>query len=218
MSYGIRNGLDIPTRMGLDCEPYHRVGDQTAARLWVHIPGIIQSFDPNRQTVTVQPSIMEIINVKGAESNVQLPLLTDVPIALPRAGGYCLTLPITAGDECLVMLADCCIDAWWQSGGIGNIQMDLRRHDLSDGFALIGIWSQPRVISGYKTDRAQLRNDEGTAVIEVVGTTINVTAPVVNVGNSAVIIGDNTTIDGRVFLQHTHSGVKAGSDQSLGVV
>jgi hypothetical protein len=204
--------------MGLDCEPYERVAGQAAAKLWVHIPGIIQSFDPIFQTVTVLPAIMEIVTSKGAESNVQLPLLVDVPIALPRAGGYCLTLPVTKGDECLVMLADHCIDSWWQSGGAGNIQMDRRRHDLSDGFALLGIWSQPHIIPGYKTDRAQLRNDAGTAVVEIVGTTINITAPTVNVGNSTVVIGDNTTIDGRVFLQHKHSGVTSGTGQTLGVV
>jgi hypothetical protein len=204
--------------MGLDCEPYGRVAGQAAAKLWVHVPGIIQSFNNILQTVTVLPAIMEVITSKGAESNVQLPLLVDVPIALPRAGGYCLTLPVTKGDECLVMLADHCIDSWWQSGGVGNIQMDRRRHDLSDGFALLGIWSQPHVIPGYKTDRAQLRNDAGTAVVEIFGTTINVVAPVVNVtspsvniSSSAVVIGSSTKIDGRVFLAHTHPDPQGGN-------
>lgn len=140
--------------------------DQFAFDLRVACPGIIRSFDDTRQTATVQPAIRERITIGGAIEWVELPLLADVPVFMPRAGGYCLTLPVAEGDECLIVFGDSSMDAWWQSGGVQN-QVLKRRHDLSDAFALIGIWSQPRVIGNYSADSAQLRNEAGTAFVEL---------------------------------------------------
>ena len=139
------------------------------------IPGIIQSFDPEAQTVVVKPALREQLDRDGDLQWIDIPLLVDVPVVLPRAGGYVLTMPIQPGDECLVLFADMCIDGWWQSGGTQN-QVDCRRHDLSDGFALIGCWSQPRVIPSYSTNTAQLRNDAGDAYVEISGSDINIVA------------------------------------------
>lgn len=124
-------------------------------------PGIIRSFNPDEQTVTVQLAIRERIKIDGIETDETIPLLVDVPIVLPMAGGFYLSMPIQPGDECLVVFGDTCFDAWHQSGGVQN-QMSLRRHDLSDGFAIIGVNSQPNVIPGYQTNATQLRNDAGT--------------------------------------------------------
>jgi hypothetical protein len=173
-------------------------------RIRVAIPGIVQSFDASEQTVTVRPSIRERINTNGQISWINIPDLPDVPIYMPRAGGYTLTMPVNPGDECLVIFADMCIDAWWQSGDVQN-QLEKRRHDLSDGFALIGPWSQPRVIPEYSWDTAQLRNDAGDSFVEVMQDKINitttskvtVTAPevVVNAETSCTINSPETTIN-----------------------
>lgn len=152
---------------------------RAAIDLRVAIPGIIQSFDANTQTVVVNPAIRERLVFDGEEEWLNIPLLVDVPIVLPRAGGYSLTMPIKPGDECLVVFSDMCIDAWWQSGGTQN-QVECRRHDLSDGFAIIGTWSQPRVISGYSTNSVQLRNDSGSSYVEIAGDTINIKAGTIN--------------------------------------
>ena len=153
------------------------------------MPGIIQSFDAAAQTVTVQPALREKMLADGDESWIDIPLLVDVPIVIPRAGGYALTLPIQAGDECLVVFGDMCMDGWWQSGGVQN-QVECRRHDLSDGFAIIGVWSQPRVIPGYSTGSAQLRNDAGSAYVELAGDTINIVGGTVNIKAGRVNINE----------------------------
>src|SRR5208283_486773 len=123
----------------------------------------IQSFNATAQTAVVRCAIMESIkinnigvnslpaNLPPREWQVQIPLLVDVPVVMPRAGGFEITLPVTAGDECLVIFADLCIDAWWQNGGV-QARMDKRRHDFSDGFAILGPWSQPRVLTNYQTN------------------------------------------------------------------
>lgn len=168
--------VNIAERIGSEDELYRRMGDNWKNNLRVCVPGIIQSFDADTQTVTVKPSIREkVINADLSESWVELPLLVDVPIILPRAGNFVLTMPISQGDECLVMFGDMCIDAWFSLGGIQN-QIDKRRHDLSDGFAILGCYSQPNIIPNYSTNSAQLRNEAGTAYIELKDAQINLVA------------------------------------------
>lgn len=144
-------------------------------KMRVAIPGIVLSFDAAEQTVSVQPALREQLNNEGDLSWVDIPPLVDVPVVMPRAGGYALTMPIQPGDECIVVFADMCIDAWWQSGGVQN-QIDCRRHDLSDGFAIVGPWSQPRVLPNYSTGTAQLRNEAGDAYVEISGSNISIVA------------------------------------------
>jgi hypothetical protein len=80
------------------------------------------------------------------------------------------------------------MDAWWQSGGVQN-QLDRRRHDLSDGFAIIGVWSQPEVISDYSVDSARLRNLNNDSYVEVKDDIINIhTTSEVNVEANTVNI------------------------------
>lgn len=144
--------------------------------LRVAMPGIIQSFDPAEQTVTVQLAIREQrVDADGNKTWLDIPQLVDVPVVFPRAGGYVLTMPIASGDECLVIFGDACIDAWWQSGGVQN-QIDCRRHDLSDGFAIPGPWSQPQGIPNYSTSTAQFRTVDGSAYVELAGSNINIVA------------------------------------------
>jgi hypothetical protein len=193
--------VNIAERIGSEDELYRRMGDNWKNNLRVCIPGIIQSFNADTQTVTVKPAIREkVINADLTESWVELPLLVDVPIVLPRAGNFILTMPITAGDECLVIFGDVCIDAWYSLGKIQN-QIDKRRHDLSDGFALLGCWSQPNVIPNYSTNSVQLRNEAGTSYIELKDAQINLVAASVKINN-------------KEFSTHTHSAPSGGGTTS----
>lgn len=185
------------------------------ANIRVAIPGIIQAFDPVEQTVRVQPTIREVITGKDyTPTPIPLPELLDVPIVLPRAGDYVVTMPIQAGDECLVIFADMCIDAWWQNGGVQN-QMEQRRHDLSDGFAILGTWSQPRRLSNYDANAMQLYNYKTGTGITVNNQGIRVTGNVEITGN--ILTRGNSELKGEVIgplmakgvdlTVHTHAGV-----------
>lgn len=173
--------IGMAERLGVEGEGEKRAFDNFSMNLRVASPGIIESFDSDAQTVTVKVAIRErivcnhpsFIAKHGANvGNEEIGLLLDVPIVVPRAGGYAITFPIQIGDECLVIFSDTCIDAWFQSGGIQN-QMSLRRHDLSDGFAIIGPWSQPRILPGYSTDSVQMRSDDGVNYVEISSSEMN---------------------------------------------
>lgn len=170
-----------------------------SSNLRVAIPGIIKAFDVATQTVKVQPAIREIIyDGVGTPNHVQLPELLDVPIIMPHAGDYAITLPITEGDECLVIYADMCIDGWWQSGGVQN-QVEMRRHDLSDGFAVLGPWSQTKRLANYSPNKLHLYNIQTGTGIEVDGQGIKVTGNVEITGN--ILTHGNSELKGNSLIQ-----------------
>jgi hypothetical protein len=176
---------ELAERVGSQDELFRRFGEKITSELRVSVPGIIQSFDAATQTVTVQPALRERIVVDGEIRVVNLPLLVDVPIQLPRAGNFVLTMPIKAGDECLVVFADMCIDAWFSNSGVQS-QIEKRRHDLSDAFAIIGVWSQPNKLINYSTSGAQLRNEAGTSYVEIKDSEINIVSPTVKINGVVV--------------------------------
>lgn len=186
-----------------EIEIARRTLDAASIDLRVAAPGIIQSVDYGRQTCTVQLAIREQLNHEGDLEWVDIPTLPDVPFFVYSGGGYCLTLPVAPGDECLVVFGDACMDAWWQNGGVQN-QADHRRHDLSDGFAIVGFRSQPNVVGGFSSGSAMLRNASGSAYIEIAGDAIHIQS-------------GGTTIDGVPFMGHTHSGVESGGSSTGGV-
>lgn len=141
--------------------------DGLRSGLWTSMPGIIQSFNAGAVTATVQLAIKGIVHAPdGTAQFVNMPLLVDVPVHFPRGGGCTLTFPVTKGDECLVVFAARCIDGWWQSGGV-QAPMDPRIHDLSDGFAFVGFFSQATKIGGISTASTQLRSNDGATYIDL---------------------------------------------------
>ena len=169
--------LNLDERNQDDIEQVRRILDAASIDLRVCSPGIVKEVDYERQVLTVQLAIRERLNPKGDGNleDVEIPILPDVPFFIYTGGNYCITLPIKPGDDCLVVFGDNCIDAWWQNGGVQN-QIERRRHDLSDGFAIVGFRSQPAVVTNYSTDTAQMRNKAGDAYVEIDGNNINIIA------------------------------------------
>jgi hypothetical protein len=198
----------ISERVTSDKNPstfYDKLGDEVKNDIRVACPGIVQSFDPIEQTVTVQPAIRERIKDQyGNFSYVNLPLIVDVPILFPRAGNFILTMPPQQGDEVLVIFGDMCEDAWWSNGGVQN-PIEQRRHDLSDAFALFGVWSQPRRIANFNTSGACLQTLDGSTSIVVTEGTITLTAATVNVEGTLNNNGVNLT-------DHYHLAPAGGGD------
>lgn len=190
---------------------------QAVADLRVAIPGIVKSFDASKQTAVVQIAIRERVRQLDGPLDVAIAPLQDVPVVLPRAGGFSLTLPIAPGDEVLVIFADMCIDLWWSRGDVQN-QLERRRHDLSDCFCIPGPWSQPRVLSGYSATAAQLRSDDGNTVVEVQASKVTVTSAgdvdLNAAGDVNVAAAGSVKIQSKDFLLHTHTGVTTGGGTS----
>ncbi len=179
--------------------------DAMARELWTSCVGIIEVFNAELQTATVQPAIKAMIqNEQGQWTTANLPLLLDVPVYFPSGGGCALTFPVAKGDECLVVFADRCIDSWWQSGGI-QMPISSRSHDLSDGMCFVGFRSKPEKINNLSTTSTELRANDGLTKIALnpISKRIDILAP------NGLYINNK-----RVDDTHTHSGVTSGSSNS----
>lgn len=224
----LQNDPEVAMRAALD-------GRQ--AVIWTALPGIVTKVNWDEETLEVQPAIQgSVIDENGKVVYVNYPKLIHVPIQWPKAGGFALTFPIAAGDEVLIHWACRAIDSWWQSGGIQK-PVEVRMHDLSDGFAAVGISSIPNVFPSINTTGVQLRNKLGTSYIEisadgkvkvVSASEVDITAPSVKVtgnmdltGNLAVTgnisgTGTMTGPGGISLTTHKHTGVTTGGGTSGG--
>lgn len=159
--------MDRRERFDDPVEAARLVAEGRLKEVWTALPGQITEFNAEAMTVSVQPTVKgRITRQDGSVVSVALPLLVDVPVVFPSGGGFTLTFPLAEGDECLVVFASRCIDAWWQSGGVQE-PLEPRMHDLSDGFALVGPFSQSRALPGVSGGHVQLRTDDGATYIEI---------------------------------------------------
>ena len=87
------------------------------------------SFDSETGTAVIQPAVRR----RDLDGNVvTAPVLSGVPVYLPTA-----EFAPHAGDQCMMIFADCCIDGWFDTGG-AVVPPTKRMHDLADGFAIVG--------------------------------------------------------------------------------
>lgn len=160
--------------------------------LWTALPAIVQEFDPETLTCVCQPTIKgRIKKPDGSIELVDMPLLLDCPVVFPHAGGCSMTFPVKQGDECLVVFASRGIDFWWQNGGV-QPPPEPRMHDLSDGFAILGVWSQVTKIASVSTSSVQLRSDDGQAFVEINPQTHDINAK--TSGNITATASGNATL------------------------
>ncbi|KAA6459620.1 hypothetical protein DYQ86_16000 [Acidobacteria bacterium AB60] len=208
-----------------------------AAGFWVALPGKVQSYNAAKGIVNVLPTIeMQVSLADGSTVLKQMPVIVDCPVIYMGGGPFVATFPIQVGDEALVIFADRCIDAWWQSGQV-RPQAELRMHSLSDGFALIGPRSLANAIPNVSTSTAQLRSLDGSTYVEIAGGSqvnvvaaggIKLTGPVMVEGNLTVTgtakgQGGTFSIDGAITAtgdgqfaghsvsNHVHPGVQPGA-------
>ena len=122
---------------GGESDKYRALAEKISSEIRVAAPGIIQAYNAATNTATVQLAIRERVSQPdGTSADTAIPMLLDCPVMMPRGGGYALTFPVAAGDECLVIFADSCIDAWWQSGGIQKLHTAIRPAVLNADIAL----------------------------------------------------------------------------------
>jgi hypothetical protein len=179
--------------------------DGRQASIWTCLPAFVVAYDAIRQTCSVQPTIaiqtVNPQNIGGPPTIINIPVIVDCPVVFPHGGGFSLTFPIQPGDECLLHVSSRCIDGWWGQSGIVQ-QGDLRMHDLSDCFVMVGPRALPNTLHGVSTNTVQLRSDDGQAYIEIAG------GHVVNIVTPSDV---NITAGGSIKLQ-------AGADIDLTAV
>lgn len=145
--------------------------------------GQVESFNPENQTVSV--TIQHKISRTDAYGNRVLfdyPLLKDLPVVVLGGGNSHITFPISKGDQCLVLFNDYEIDQWWVSKEPRPSEFR-REHDISDGFALVGVHSLVDLIQGY-SQYIDLHYSADSNII--VGDTVEVNNSTINLNGTTI--------------------------------
>jgi len=194
-------------------------------------PGRVVTYDETTQLGTIAICAERVYsNIEGLEQIIKRAILQDVPCHTSSGGGWALTHPVQPGDTCLVMLSSIGYDHWLYNDKdtaglvVGQPAPQLKRKfNENDGFAIVGLNTIPRAITGVSADSSQWRNIDSSQIISLnADGTIHITSPTTVTINADVIVNgdiDSTgTITGAsvigagiVLETHTHSGDSGGT-------
>lgn len=181
-----------------------------------HYPAKIVSFDVVNQLAVVKLQREQYYaDFEQLYKEYDIPNLVDVPVHFPQCGGYSLTFPIKAGDDCLVLFSQRGHSHWLYenkdkigkfSTGIPKAEF-FRTHNINDALCIVGFNPVPSAIPNFSATDVELRDDsrgqritlKPDGVIEVLSQTrLELTTPTVKVvASSAVeVTAPITTING----------------------
>lgn len=97
--------------------------------------GRIENFDPVKMKATVKPLLKRKFKGKQAED---LPLITEVPVSLLKAGPFYIRPPYQKGDIVLLVFSERALDNVI-ANGVGQDPESNRKHSLDDAIIISGI-------------------------------------------------------------------------------
>lgn len=134
--------------------------------------GTIVSYDATKQKAQVQLVNKRVVYntpmttsvVPPDPQLVPYPVFVDVPVFVFSGGGSFLSMPIAAGDTCLVLFNDRDLDPWCTNGTTGAAPNSTRMHSLADGIALVGIRPFSNPIAGTSATDIIVKHSSGDSL------------------------------------------------------
>ena len=127
------------------------------------IPGRVVSFDPVKQTITVQPTYRPVHDGKP----VDMPELQEVPVRFPRAGGFIMTTPVKSGDM-VTLRPQMRSSEEYHTGGSHESPKDTRSMSLSGMEAFLdGGESLTNPIENFNSENFEIRSADGNFKFEM---------------------------------------------------
>lgn len=143
------------------------------ADVHVALPAKVVRYDSAKQKADVQP-LLRAAHLDESEQRVveSLPVVPNVPVVFPGAGGYRVTFPLQVDDTVLLILSEGSLDKWLEQGGEVD-PLDDRRFSLADGIAIPGLRDFAHALGSAPTDRMTIGQDAGLQ-IHIDGTGIRI--------------------------------------------
>lgn len=139
----------------------NRLGD-----VHVLLPAKVTKYDRQRQKVDAQPLIRRFQEGADGETiSEPLPVISNIPVAFPRAGGFKITLPIETGDLVTLLFCETSIDAHQIGPGRDPVSPDLfQRFDLTDAIAIPGWYPDGKRLTDIDANNLVIAKDGGAAI------------------------------------------------------
>lgn len=139
-------------------------------------------------------------------------LLPHVKIKHTETGRAFIQLGVLEGDYGVVRYFDTNVQDYLE--GQEGYNFDNRSHNTNDACFELGFIPNPSSYVYPSGKNIAIGNKDGSALLTVDAEgNINIkSAKKINIESSSVTIGSNTTIDGKVFLQHKHSNGNNGAN------
>lgn len=131
-----------------------------ATQMHVALPGKVESYDASTQTASIKPMVKQVTEAEEGEISESLPVIPNVPIAFPRAGGFFVSFPVAKGDTVLLVFCDASIDEW-RATDKESEPGDLRKHTLSGAVAIPGVYANANKLSDAHDENMVMGEDGG---------------------------------------------------------
>ena len=142
-------------------------------------------------------------------SNGVADILQNVPVRHIKSPTGFFILKLKEGDRGIVRFFDDDIDLYRTSGVIAE-SSEVKVHDINDNIFEIGFY--PDTENYVYPDGDIVIGTKAGALISLKDNNINISGGNITITCSSVNLGNNTTIDGKVFLEHTHSNGNQGAN------
>ncbi|MGN0031156.1 MAG: hypothetical protein ACI37Q_04290 [Candidatus Gastranaerophilaceae bacterium] len=142
-------------------------------------------------------------------SNGVADILQNVPVRHLKSPTGFFILKLKVGDRGVVRFFDDDIDLYRTSGVVAE-SSEVKVHDINDNIFEIGFY--PDNENYIYPDGDLVIGTKAGALISLTENKINISGGDIAITGSNVNIGNNTTIDGKVFLEHVHSNGNQGAN------
>lgn len=146
--------------------------DNLQTQLFTQLPAVVTDVSQyqSQNIVSVKP-VIDFMFSDGQIS--ECPEIFNVPVINPSAGGGLLSFPIQVGDTVLVEFSMRSIETWLEGSGESVTEPTMRTHDMSDGMAIIGLYTKsshlspdPKdVVLKFKDNSIRLKEDGNVEII-----------------------------------------------------
>lgn len=185
--------------------------DRRLSDCHVCLPAKVTKYNHSTQKANVQPLIKE----KYSDGDqLDLPIITDVPICQLNANNCFIYIPIKVDDLVMLHFSDYSIDNFILNGGLSNSD-DLRTHSLNDCFAVpmmitfksplslsnandLIINNDDLTITVKNNGKIKIENDTGDEIIDLLSQLCATCALISCGGDPTTNAADFTTLKGKV--------------------
>jgi hypothetical protein len=170
----------------------------------------VMAVDSAKKTVDARPMVHQI---DGAANSTPHETIHGLPYFGYRAGANAFVLTPEVGDKGLAVFCHNDISSV-KANKKASLPGSRRRYDWSDGVYIGGL---PGLFQSDPTQTIEM-NSDGITITTTNALTINATGGVAITGDVDITgklsVSDESTLDGKAFSSHRHSGVTTGGGNS----